>query len=291
MKTSFVIFCALTLSACASGFKDLRPTEMRDASPTAEQVARGRALLDRAAERAGGRARFSQFDHLRASATDDWDSFLGELAFLQYDKHQELDIWVKTPEIGDTFIDLKNGSKKGQRWGVEDGAQYRIIDGKRVPDNEPLSGLFIKATGVLMALPIHLSYADQVAYVDDVEFEGATYHRVFATWEQMAPQEKFDHWLVWINRETGLIEQAEFTVREYEATTAFPVTRSGAYSMSDFREVDGMKIPHTIKTLFALGEDAVHVYKISDVKFVAKDTVATDAPSSQPAGGERSLSP
>ncbi|MEO1335840.1 MAG: hypothetical protein AAFV29_09345, partial [Myxococcota bacterium] len=259
--------CVASQMACSAGLADLRPDSLKERGPSSEQSERGRRLLERAAQLTGGRALWRTVETYEISARDVWDHWLAELMILEYDSDQKFELWAQNPGLSNVKMTLQNGARAGEVWGYENDRFYLVKDGVRDDSEDPIKVLFVKSLAAVIALPIRLSYADQVAYVGDIEFEGQTYHQVFATWSSMEPSADYDHWMVWINAESGLVEQCEFTVREYERAVTFPLSRTGAFSMTDYRRIDGFMVPRKVAALFALGDEPVHVITVDSVQF------------------------
>ncbi|MEO0601378.1 MAG: hypothetical protein AAF211_08085 [Myxococcota bacterium] len=264
-RPMFVFLCGALLAGCA--LKDLRPRDLRKQGPTAVQTSEGRALLEASIEATGGWEQWRRLQHFSFSATDAWDHTLGELAFLTYDKNQTFDMRAVGQDVDNLEMTLTNGKKEGQIWGYRDGVGYlqgEDVEGKKF---KPLSVLFVKTTAALVGLPMRLGSADEVVLLDDVQVGEKTYHQVFLTWKQLDPIDSFDHWIAYIDPETKLIDYCQFTVREYESEVAVPVARKGFFAMADYREVDGVQVPHRIDALLNIEKKPVHVYTLTDVDF------------------------
>ena len=82
-----------------------------------------------------------------------------------------------------------------------------------------------------------------------------------------APHRKADQYLIWINRETKMIEYIQGTVREI-------VGRSiTALALTDYREVYGMKMPFNLKAIADINivDEIMHEMKLSKVEQVEED--------------------
>ena len=264
-RTSVVLLCVALLAGCA--LKDLRPRDLRKDGPSVTQSTQGRALLEASIAATGGWERWREMETLTFQATDAWDHTMGEIAFLTYDKNQTFDMQAVGQDVDNLQMALTNGKKAGQVWGYRDGVGYLEGDDVDGKEPKPLSVLFVKTTAALVGLPMRLGSADEVVLLDDVDVNGKMYRQVFLTWQELDPIPEFDHWIVYIDPQTNLIEYCQFTVREYEAAVAMPVARKGFFAMSDYREVDGLQVPHRIEALLNIKKKPVHTYTLRDVDF------------------------
>ncbi|MBX2797574.1 MAG: hypothetical protein KTR31_07900 [Myxococcales bacterium] len=274
---SRLLTALLVIASTGCGLKDLRPQSLRKDGPTVEQRDEGRALLEQAVAATGGWDRWRRLERFTFSATDTWDHLMGELAFLTYDKAQTFDMVAVGQDVDNLRMTLTNGKKAGQVWGYRDGKGYLEGEGLEGKEPKPLSVLFVKTTAALLGLPMRLGSADHVALLGEVDVGGTRYHEVFLTWDQLDPTETYDHWVVYVHPETHRIDYAQFTVREYEAVVAMPVARKGFFAMSDYRDVEGLQIPHRIDALLNIDRKPVHSYDLRDVQITLQQPASPDA--------------
>lgn len=62
---------------------------------------------------------------------------------------------------------------------------------------------------------MRLLNAEIIRYAGEKQFEGKTYDLVYTTWEKDEPHKEHDQWLVYINKETGMIDLTELTINDF----------------------------------------------------------------------------
>jgi hypothetical protein len=98
----------------------------------------------------------------------------------------------------------------------------------------------LTATQYFMELVGRLRNAELITYAGEKKFNKKTYDLVFVKWGELKKHKKDDQYLLWINKETGLTEYCEYTVRDI----AFPGSLiTACIAFSDFRDVKGFKVP------------------------------------------------
>ncbi len=113
-----------------------------------------------------------------------------------------------------------------------------------------------------------LSEAPFIRYAGVDSLNGEEVEKVFVSWGNEATKE-YDQYVVWIGKESGLIEALTFTTRDnFKPTPAFLY---GAILFDDFRNIDGILIPFLQSA--QLGEpngdatDYVHQLKLENFKW------------------------
>lgn len=264
------LLSGLALSVgCASGPKDIRPDEVLDGI-SAQEEARGRALLERAAQNAGGREVLMRHAGFHSEMTDTWSNAFGKLVFLKYEPIQQIVVEVDGPRVDQVKLTLVNGERAGEVWGVQDNRVYLQAPGReREFTDDEITLIYVKSPASLVLLPLRLAYADKVGYVGPVEFEGKRYERVFVTWESLDPNMKSDQWVVWIDPETGNIAKAQCTLREYTGIYA----DEAVVELGDYKTFGDVTLPTTISGLFSMTDaDPIRTWTVHS--FAWTDTAA-----------------
>lgn len=89
-----------------------------------------------------------------------------------------------------------------------------------------------------------LRNAPIIAYAGQKEFRGQQYDLVFCTWHKPEPHMENDQYLVWVNRKTGMMDFAQYTIRETYLKPPGYKIMGGGIEFKDFRAIDGILIPH-----------------------------------------------
>lgn len=253
------LILSATLMACASGPRDLRPAAVLDGI-TQEEAQKGRALLDRAAQNAGGKELLLRHPGFVTELNDVWTNWMGKMLFLRYEPEQRIRVEARGSRVDDVAMTLVGGERDGEVWGLENNRVYVQPKGEqRTFTDDEITMLYVKNPPAIVLLPLRLAYADKVAYAGPVEFEGKTYEQVFVTWSSLEPNTKFDQWVVWIDPDSGNIAKAKCTVREY--TGLGP--DEAVVELEDYKSFGDVMVPTTIKALFALEDsDPIRTWTI-----------------------------
>jgi hypothetical protein len=197
--------------------------------------------------------------------TDVWTHWLGKMIFLQADPVQEVLVEARGSRVDNTRMTLIGGEKAGEVWGSDDNRIFvESADGKREFTDDQITLLHVKNPPALVLLPLRLAWADKVAYVGPIEFEGKTYERVFATWETFDSNMKYDQWVVWIDPETGNIAKAKCTVREYQGAMG----DEAVVEVSDYKWFGDVMIPTKISGVFDFDEtDPVRTWTVKSFEW------------------------
>ncbi len=133
----------------------------------------------------------------------------------------------------------------------------------------------------------------------EAEHRGRSYERVFVTWGAAEPHLEDDQYLLWIDKETGLVEMVRYTVRELLLMTeglTHSLTRAlgaGTIHFDDYREIDGVMIPFVqtvnlaepLLTQYPVSGTFLHRLEIEDARFdtIPPETLTPDPSRPRPA--------
>jgi hypothetical protein len=235
----------LDLLGLGLGYADLRPDTLRPVSADAER--RGRERLRRLAERHG----LSAFMHHRTLdlvATDTWPGgspWWGEV-------RQRL----RSQSLLRTFtsrVELQNGRHAGEIWGLQSWAAYRTRAGSEADVRfldapAPEIEFYLPTLQYFTELPFRLLGASLVADAGEATLAGRRFDRVLATWGSFEANPQHDQYLLWIDRETGLLRSVRYTLRDAVSLAPpgqrwlMPSLALGTVHYDDYREVDGVQL-------------------------------------------------
>lgn len=234
-----LVAASLLLVGCAAGPRDIRPAAVMD-GVTSEEERKGRALLDRAAENAGGKDLLLRYAGFRTEINDIGKNRFGQLQFLRYAPEQRIQIGAErgTPSV--TAV----APVTQYAFDQEENAIYSTPpDEGPVFADQQVAMPYVSNPPAMVVLPLKLAYADKVAYAGQVEFQGQTYERVFVTWDSLEPTRAVDQWLVWIDPGTGNIAKARSTLRDA------PGAAESILKLENYRQFGDVKVPTTIQAL------------------------------------------
>ena len=262
------------------GLADLRPEGLDEIPPQAAQ--RGRMLLHAAWARHGGDA-WRRHSTLVMVGTDLWR----EPGPWWPQQNQR----VRLRQLLGTFtsrVELLDGPEEGAVWGLQSWRPYKVTPGGERPafvDDDLRIEFYLPSLQYFNELPFRLTDAPIVADLGPADLHGLAYDRVFVTWGSPQPAAEVDQYVLWIDRQLGLVTKAHYTVRD-AATMPFvpeeqrPVMRAGAAGtihFSDFRTVGGVQVPFRhVVTMFGPAQASadpgetpawVHIFEAEEAAF------------------------
>jgi hypothetical protein len=145
----------------------------------------------------------------------------------------------------DSQVEFIDGKKKGEKRGLQSWNYYVIPAGdsiakfKKKPHARTEFGL--AAFHYFFELVDRLRKVDLITYAGEKEFNGKTYELVFVTWGKLKTHKKHDQYMLWINKQTSLLEYCEFTI--HDSFLPGGNTIPGSIEFTSLKEINGVKIP------------------------------------------------
>ncbi|MEM8487233.1 MAG: hypothetical protein AAF564_16895 [Bacteroidota bacterium] len=285
MKVTHSILLVALLSLL-SGCKlvDLQTKTLKKEGLQEAKIAEGKALLDKAWQ-AQGMDKMHAHATYRVVAEDHWKGLLGRLGKVWPDLRTDLQLDYAINTF-DSRVKFLNGKKEGTLAGLQSWQYYEQAPGGDIAfldkaDKNIRFGL--AAFQYFFELGDRLKRAPIITAITPAEREGQMYDRVFATWNTTKAHVESDQYRVWINRDTGLIDFAEFTVRDTPLKAPGAKAFYGSIHFDDFREINGVLIPFE-QFIFINGlkkdRKFLHKLTIADFEFDVVD-LATLRPNAQ----------
>ena len=117
------------------------------------------------------------------------------------------------PNSFDGQLEYLDGDNKTVH-GVQSFRYYKIKDDGTLKLRNKKSIVFaLPAIQYFFELPLRLHSAPFLKYAGTAKVEGKKYDLVFATWQELEPHKEHDQYLLYINKETGQLDFANYTVR------------------------------------------------------------------------------
>lgn len=240
-----LLFIVALLQSC--GIYDLRTTVIKNEGITAKNTNKGKELLDRAWKKQGY-DKFSNHEVYSYHGSDRWKGLLGKMGQIWPDMKAEMDLkyQVGTFDGQVTFVD---GKQSGDIAGLQNWNYYEISkqdtvfkDKNHKKNRRKVFGIaafqyFSEMVGRIKNAPI-------ISYAGESEFRGNKYDLVFCTWETPEPHMEHDQYVAWVNKETGLMDFTQYTIRESYLKPPGYKMIGGAVEFANFKEIDGVMIPH-----------------------------------------------
>lgn len=238
---------SLAMSAFSCSLADIRPDSIKT-EITGDQFKKGREILDRSLAAHGGAERWQQAGPVAVKFTDEWPGFLNRTLFMPWPENPMDATIYLLPHKDDARIVYRKGKDMGHFMGIQHWIPYTgkaspeapvadiaAADVELHPADEDIK-FWVPTLNYFLQLPYRIGEADVVAYAGERKLDGRVFQLVFVSWVRAEPQEMVDQYLLWIEKKTGYIEYATYTVRDMGGFV------TGTMHYSDFEEQDGLVI-------------------------------------------------
>lgn len=253
-----LFFAALSLglsflASTGCSLSDLRPPELMDEAAVARGArARGRQMLNQLADRYGSLDRWHARQTMELEFTDEWPSLMWRTMAAPWPQDPQA-FKLKTPlGADDGRLEFVGGDWSGQAWGLQNWVPYEVsADGEiEFVDSDDIR-FWIPTIKYFTEFPFRIVEADVAIYAGERSRDGRVHDLVFASWNQAAPHEMTDQYLLWIDRKSGLLELLQYTVRDVMASFV------GTMDYADFRTRGGILVPHRMTVVDSPENDEV----------------------------------
>lgn len=258
---------AIAFSMCKTS--DLRTSDIKKQGITAENSARGRAILQESLDSMHLEI-WAKYPTYEATCTDRWERQMGlQLSPWRGENGAKLRIRCALNTF-DSQVEWLEGQMKGEKLGIQSWQLYRQMPGspaEKLAADKDLN-FILPTMQYFMELPSRLSHAPIVAFAGEKAEKGQVFDLIFVTWESPEPNRN-DQYLLYINRKTKRVERVTYTIRDNFMTT--PKSFYGTALYSDFRQVEGVWLPFKMD-VFPFGWTSkmkVHTFEIQDFRFGA----------------------
>lgn len=275
----------LLLLAAGCTTADLRTDALKKSGLTEEAAQRGQELL-RSAVEAHGLTAWHTHQTLEFTAVDEWAG--GWMAQGWWPETQQRFRMQMALGTFTSRVELLDGPAAGAVWGVQAWRGYQRLAASAPPTSSDAGVLtfYLPTLQYFTELPFRLLRADVVAYAGARTHRGHTFDLVLVTWNRLAPQLGVDQYLLWIGRESGLIEKCRYTLRDAYDWAA------GTIHFDDYRAVQGVQIPFrqtvTLDPIdemeYPLDEHFFHQLVLGRARFDTVDREALIVDASRPVG-------
>lgn len=236
----WLLLAIIVLPSCMA---DLRTALIKEDGITTSNTQKGKALLEAAWAKHG----FNQLDNYTTysfTGTDTWKGLMGKMGkpWPSAKSTIEFKYAIRTFDSQAHFLDGKRANTVAglQSWNYyekpPDGELAFTDYNKRIDFGLSAYHYFFELLDRLKRAPI-ISYAGEKTFNDE------EYDLVFATWEKPEPHMKHDQYILWINKETGLLDYAVYSLRDNFLKVPAYKAFYGSIKFSDYQKVNGILIP------------------------------------------------
>lgn len=166
-------------------------------------------------------------------------------------------------------LEFLSGKKKGEIWGFMNGKTYRILPGgANITKENKNIRFWVPTIQYFIEFPLRILEADAVAYAGEESRNGEICDKIIVSWNSLEPNKHMDQYLIWINRNSGMIDLIQYTVRDYfswyRGTTIF----------NGITNFEGVLIP-TDMPVYAKHPDKgkVHHMRLENFRFLDSDDI------------------
>ena len=261
MKQVIITLILILLSSCS--FADLRSDKLVEKGMTSEARENAIKIMSQIQMAHG----FEQWKTKKTTSVlikDNWESTLIYLLGREPWDNDSLLFNYENNTFNGSLLFL-SGDRKNETVGIQSWISYEITDEFEQTDNGDLK-VAIPAFIYLNELPFRIEPNELlINQIDDAEFQGKNYLRLFYTWKNFEPNSNYDQYILWIDPETYLIRLAEFTTR-----TVYKFAK-GVCIFDDYKLTDGIQLARKQSFSFGLDPDYeesfIHQVTISSVKY------------------------
>lgn len=266
-----VLGLIVLVSSCK--VSDIQTDYMKDTVNKEEQLEeKGKALL-KEAWLAHGFDKLKTHETYQVEATDHWKGALGKMGNLWGDSNKKPITLRFAVGTFDNQVEFKEGKLAGQVAGLQSWKYYEKENSDSKAEFQKTNkriGFGLAAYHYFFELGDRIMNAPIIRYAGEKEFEGNKYDIIFATWESVEANRDYDQYRIWVNKETKLIDFANYTIRENYLPGAKMFYGSIRYG--DMRTIDGVKISFQQEVYLnkpkAVGK-YLHKLTLTDFKFDA----------------------
>lgn len=237
-KIFFLMLIPIFISSC--GIADLRTAEIKKDQQSETDQQKAERLLASAIKKQG-LDKVSQFETYEVIGNDDWKGLLGSVGNVWDWKDEKVAMRFAVGDF-DGQIEVLEGKKKGFTAGIQSWDYYEIEKGKYNTDvkTDKRIQFALAAYHYFYELGTRLARAPKVWYVGEGEIEGVEMDKILVSWGNNKTK-AYDQYVLWISKESGIIEATTHTVRDNYLPMAgflYSTTR-----FTNFKDVDGVLIP------------------------------------------------
>ncbi len=271
LEISKIVILLITTISFQSCIADLRTSLIKNEPATEENIQHGKNILEKAWI-AQGFDKFEQHSVYTFRGTDNWQGIMGKMGKLWPDSQTTMSFKY---EVG-TFngqIQFEDGKRAGDIVGFQNWNYYEATNGgepifqetdKRIGFGLPAFQYFTEMISRLRKAPI-------IRYAGENEMRNQKYDLVFCTWNAEKPHDEADQYVAWVNKNTGILDFVQFTIRENYLRAPGYKSMYGGIEFSDLREIDGSLVAFE-QSIYMLGlknnkEKYLHQLTISDFEF------------------------
>lgn len=240
IKLLTIVFLAVTMIGCSA---NLLPKSLKNVEDHRTLEEKGNQLLE-SAWKAQGFDNLEKYKTFQFTFTDNWQGMMGGMGKLWPQKKTRINQKGSFKSF-DSQIEFLDGNTKGLVAGIQSWKYYEMEGGVanfNIKENERyIFGM--TAFHYFTELIDRLKDAEFIRYAGEKKFNGKEYSLVYATWKSLKKNKEVDQYVLYLNKETKMLDYVTFTVRDNYLKMPGASMFYGSMQFSDYREIDGFKFP------------------------------------------------
>ncbi|OUS00399.1 hypothetical protein A9Q86_10535 [Flavobacteriales bacterium 33_180_T64] len=252
---------------------DMRTRIIKKEGINSSNETKGKRLLKTTWDKHGF-SKLENHDTYSFTADDTWKGLMGKMGKPWPEAKSKLKFKYAINTF-DSQVEFLNGKMQNttaglQSWQYYEKKEYKDIE--FVEDNKRI--IFgLSAYQYFFEMLDRLKNAPIISYAGEKEFNDISYDLIFVTWKDPKPHMEHDQYLLWINKNTQLLEYAVYSLRDNYLKIPGYKAFYGSIKFDDYKNIDGVLIPHK-QTVF-LNEpskkDKRHLHQLIVKDFVFDD--------------------
>lgn len=245
MKSRFTIIISVLVIWLLPGcMADIRTPLIKQDGITEANAEKGKLLLEKA-WKLQGLDKLKEHETYLLRGRDVWKGLMGKMGKPWPDAEVDLQFRYAVGTF-DGEVGFLSGKRAGTSAGLQSWNYYEVASGEAAvfTDYDERIAFGLSAYQYFFELADRLKRAPIISYAGEKEFRGQPYDQVFVTWETPEPHQEHDQYVLWINRASGLLEYAVYTLRDNYLKMPGARAFYGSIQFADWREVEGIRIPH-----------------------------------------------
>ncbi|WP_298537685.1 hypothetical protein [uncultured Algibacter sp.] len=276
MKNTHILLIIATLLLSSCKIADMRTNSIKDNGISTEAYNKGKKILDETWYKHGFN-KFSEHKTYSFNGSDTWKGLMGKMGKPWPEAKSNMNFKYEVGSF-DSQVTYLDGKREGITAGLQSWNYYEMVSPREIDqlkmNKKVRFGLsayhyFFEMLDRLKDVPI-------IQYGGEITFNGNDYNIVFATWNKVEPHKENDQYKLLINKKTGLLDYAIYSLRENYLK--FPGSGSfyGSIKYDDYKEVDGILIPHKQTVFLNSPKENIkkhaHQLIVTDFKFDGFDS-------------------
>ncbi len=239
--SGLLVFSFLFLQSCMA---DLRTKSIKKEGITIENTKKGKAILERS-WKAQGFDKIKNHQVYSFTGKDTWKGMLGRVGKVWPDRKSEMSFKYQIGTF-DGQVAFLDGKRKEELAGLQNWNYYEVSDKKDTQFKKQNKRITfgVSAYQYFTEMIDRLKNAPIIIYAGEKEFKSKKYDLVFVSWHTEKPHQAADQYIAWINKETGLMDYTQYTLRENYLKMPGSRAIAGAVEYGEFKNIDGILIPH-----------------------------------------------